>query len=496
MNSFQILQIYHSIKSLSEKNIDKTFSDLIQQTFLRSNHQSTRPNSISVEDAFFGDSGKGAVVAKLNNIFKKKGKVYSLRYNGGANAGHEAIINGVPIVTHQLPMGVIQKNTTAIISRGMVIHPEDLLTEIDLVSSCFNNHLPGKLLIDERVILVLDTHRAKEKIVNTHTTGGQGSTGRGIAESYMSVYGRYPVTLKDLLSSDWKKILLNHYHFYHMQIAGFGENMADIVIYSMDDPEKKRTVGKETEFIKRLSKCRVALKKYTNSKMYPLIENFWNDSKIPVTLEGAQGPGLDPYHGVYPDVTASRSMSRYINDATYNIIHPEKIGLRLAIMKTTYMSSVGKRVLPTIKDASWEKWIQETCHETGRSTGRLRDIYPVTIPIANYLKNAAGYGGLVATHLDASKIGENIRVITHYTDKKSSKECPYLPYQDQLDKLKAHFVEFESWDGEKVKGAKSWKELPIEAKKYLLFLSQVIAPVLMTTTGPDLEEYISFLPNL
>lgn len=496
MTSTQILQIYHSLKSLSEKEIDHTFPELIQQNLLNLSPQFSRPNSISIEDAFFGDSGKGAVVAKLNRLLKKRGKVYSLRYNGGANAGHETFIKGVPIVTHQLPMGVIQKDTMAIISRGMVIHPEDLLTEIRQISTCFKGHLPGKLLIDERVVLALDTHRAKEKIINAHTTGGQGSTGRGIAESYMSFYGRYPVTLKDLLSPDWKKILTDHYHFYQKQIAGFKANLAGITIYSMNEPENKRTVGNKTEFIKRLGKCRKFLRKYTTSKMYSLIENFWHDSKIPVTLEGAQGPGLDPYHGVYPDVTASRSMSRYLNDATYNLIQPEKIGFRLAVMKTTYLSSVGKRILPTIKDNSWEEWIQKTYHETGRSTGRLRDIYPVTLPIANYLKNAAGYRGLVATHLDASQVGKKIKVITHYTDKKSGRECLYFPYQDQLDKLKAHFVDFKGWDGEAVKKAKSWKELPLEAKKYLLFLSRTIAPVVMVTTGPDLEEYLSFLPDL
>jgi len=452
-----------------------------------------RPKCVCVEDVYFGDSGKGAVVAKFNNLLNKKNNLVSIRFNGGANAGHESKIGGNLVVTHQLPMGITAEGATAIISRGMVIHPEDLLTEITDIKETLGGKIPGKLIIDERVTLALDTHRAFESALNFFTTGGRGSTGKGISPSYASHYERISVTLKDLLANDWEENLKEHYRLYRALISGFGE---DFQIANSDVPTltknkgEKRKVGSEKEFIERLKYARNKIRKYSSPDIPTLLETVWKNEKIPITLEGAQGAGLDPYHGVYPDITASRPMSRFLNDATYNIILPEHIFHRVAVMKTTYMSSVGIRKLPTVKDADLEKWIQETFDERGRTTGRLRDIYPVSIPIATYLRKAAGYSFIAATHLDASKKDVGIKVVIRYVDKKTGKEKPYLPYQDYLDKLEPIFIEFDGWNGSEVKHAKSIDALPKETETYLSFLSAAIAPISLCSFGPGLDEYL------
>lgn len=455
-----------------------------------------RPYSISVEDVFFGDSGKGRVVAEFNRLLSKKKKLISVRYNGGANAGHEVHINGKQLVTHQLPMAVVEESATALMLRGMVIHPQDLVTEIDEVSAKFSGKLPGMLKIDRFTPLCLDTHRALEFVLNAHTNGGKGSTGRGIATAYASVYLRVPILVGDLFKEDWEDRLKDHYKLYGKMAAGFGDE------YELKNVPVKRlnsethVVGSEEKFIKELGEVREKLRVYVEDDMYGLLTRTWADPKFAFTFEGAQGAGLDPYHGVYPDVTSSRPMSRFINDSTYNICQPEEIALRVAVMKTTYMSSVGTRRLPTIKDENLERWIQEEFDERGRSTGRLRDIYPVSIPIATYLRAAAGYEYLAATHLDASK-GEKIKVITSYSKKhetggKGYEKMGYLPYQEYLDNLEAETREFRGWDGQVTKGTEKMEDLPKEALNYLEFLSQNIAPVIFATSGPELgKNYLS-----
>lgn len=479
MKSTEILEVYRSLQG----DPHPVLAPLLQLS-------QTRPKSFSIEDTTFGDSGKGSVVAKINHLLAQKSPVVSVRYNGGANAGHETYINGEPIVTHQLPTGVIQEGVTAVISRGMVIHPEDLLTEIEQVSRRFGDKLPGTLTIDKYTPLALDTHRALETTFNTCNSGGKGSTGRGIATAYASYYQRHPVLIDDLMDNEWESILRSHYRFYNKQISGLGRIMVDIPVATVAEEKKTKTVGHESEFIRRLGECREQLRPYINKNTYSFLQESWNNPKVAFTLEGAQGPGLDPYHGVYPDVTASRPMSRNINDATYNIILPEEIGFRLAVTKTTYMSSVGQRRLPAITDTDQEKWIQAEFAETGRSTGRLRDIYPISLPIATYLKRGAGYHALVATHLDAARENQPIRVTTHYTRAFGEEEAPYLPYQKELNALMPHNIEFAGWDGQAVKGAASLEDLPLGTKRYLAFLSQTIAPIAMLTTGPNLEEYI------
>ncbi|MFW5703743.1 MAG: adenylosuccinate synthetase [Patescibacteria group bacterium] len=454
-----------------------------------------RPRSISVEDAFFGDSGKGAVVAKLNARYGKK-SLYSLRYNGGANAGHETFIHGKRIVTKQLPMAVIQEQATAFISRGVVLHVNDLLYEIDWIRELFGGSMPGRLVIDSNTPLVLDTHRAREAAVNQFTLGGRGSTGRGIAPAYESWYGRYPVLLRDLLSDDWKNHLSAHYDFYSAMLTGHGLDLATMEVLSLNPDYGQKSshpVGTKKTFLKRLAWARAEIKPYVEADMFQRLSNAWHDTESPFIIEGAQGIGLDPYHGVYPDITSSRPGSRNVNDATYNIILPEEIGLRGAVMKTTYLSSVGKRRLPHVADETFEHWIQETFDERGRVTGRLRDIYPVSIPIARYLRRAAGYDSLFPTHLDACKEDTVINVLTHYTHKETGKESPYLPYQYVLDELEPHYIEFPGWDGSAVAQAKDPEELPEACRRYLAFISQVIAPVALATTGPEIDNWVGWI---
>lgn len=486
--------ITHIYKSLSKKNTSVFTKNLPKNPLTQDKNK--RPLSVSIEDAFFGDSGKGRVTVEFNQMLAKKGKLFSLRYNGGANAGHECYMDGKAIVTHQLPIAIIEEGATAIMGRGMVVHPDDLLKEIGEIEGQFGGKLPAKLLIDDRAILSLDTHRALETLLNQEHGGGRGSTGRGIATSYASFYERIAVTLKDLISERWEEIISAHYALYEKLTAGFEKDLTlkDIPVRVLG--KQTRKVGSKKEFVERLSSARSQLRKYISPDVYAVLKDAWENPKQPFTIEGAQGGGLDPYHGVYPDTTASRPTSRNLNDTTYNIIEPTTIAMRLAVMKTTYMSSVGIRKLPTKQNQDEAIWFQKTFDEKGRSTGRLRDIYEVSIPIGRYIRKAGGFDYLVATHLDAAKVDQTINVVTHYTHKKTKKEMPYIPYQDYLDQLDARTVSFKGWDGEKVKDLKVPNELPYEARVYLSFLSKTIAQVVFGTTNPHLRKYISWIPTL
>jgi len=497
MRTAEVLNIYHKLT-------DGQHTDILSVPFKKkttsSENSGIRPNSYSVEDAFFGDSGKGSVVAKLNELFAKNGRLYSMRYNGGANAGHETDINGKKIVTHQIPMAVVKEGATAFIPRGMVFNPEHGLTEIDNIQKTLGtSKLPGNLIIDHNTPLSLDTHRAYEAVLNAETSEGRGSTGRGIAPAHMDIYGRIAKTVRDLMREDWEKELREHYRLYQKITIGFGNDLKDIEVYTMEQAEKRK-VGTENEFIDRLREARTGLKGYVASNVFELLTQAWeNDLDTLFTIEGAQGAGVDPFHGVYPDVSAGRPNTRNINDPTYNVILPEEIEWRTAAMKTRYLSSVGKRRLPKKKTDAYDEYereIQRDFDEIGKSTGRLRDIYPVSIPIAQYLRRGAGYDYLVATHLDASKKGEKFEVVVGYEDKTTGKERPYSPYQEDLDNLTPVTVEFDGWDGEAVKHIRDPKDLPPETRVYLGFLGRTIAPVAFGTTGPELGSYISWLPDL
>ncbi len=498
MQAKHVLQIFKDVKKSSS-----SLSDLNSQKI--NNKKTVRPNSISVTDVFFGDSGKGSVIAKVNSILlnktkNTKGVLYSLRFNGGANAGHETLFNGRKVVTHQLPVALVEPSATGMITRGVLLHPEDLLTEINILKKTMGGKIPGKLIIDDRTILGLDTHRAFEFALNQQTTGGRGSTGRGIAPGYASLYLRIPVTVKELLDKNWRTIFSQHYRLYEKMISGLleGITLGDVEVAILQEAGLvKHKVGSEQLFLDRLEETRSALKEYSTDSMYELLKDVWiNHPEIPTTIEGAQAAGIDPYHGVFPDVTASRPLTRAIRDATYNIICHEEIALTSAAMKTTYFSSVGKRVLPMDKNGESMSWIQKDFDEVGRSTGRLRDIYPISIPLANYFKKADGYEYLMATHLDAARKDKKIAVVTHYVDKKTGKETEFKPYQDFVDRLEPKMVFFKGWDGNEIKNIRNAKDLPSEAQIFLSFLAKTIGPIALGTTGPDIDEFLSLNPIL
>src|SRR3990170_6946116 len=234
-------------------------------------------------------------------MLTKQGRLFSLRFNGGANAGHETNIYGKKIVTHQIPMAVVKEGATAFMLRGMVVHPEDALIEIDYIKKSLGvDRLPGNLIIDRNTPLALDTHRAYETVLNEATSEGRGSTGRGIAPAYMDFYGRISKKVRDLTREDWEKGIRKHYQLYQKMVGGFGRELQDIEVYAMAEEEKRR-VGTEEEFIDRLREARTGIKRYVASNVFELLNDAWgNNLKAPFTIEGAQGPGTDPYHGVYP----------------------------------------------------------------------------------------------------------------------------------------------------------------------------------------------------
>lgn len=447
----------------------------------------SRKNSVYIGDTAFGDSGKGSVASKFNRFFVDNfGLVTSLKANGSANAGHHMVIDGVEFLANQLPSSVAQKHSLGIITRGMLLAPHDLYSEIERTKRTFWGEMPGELKIDERVPLALDTHRALDRL--------NGSTGRGVGPGYGDFYARKDLTLKDLLSDNWGAKFREHY-FEKAQIfnALYQRDLANQEVAGLDNVKSR--VGTVNEFLDKLVFDRDYLQRFATSNAKGLIQSIWQDERSPITIEESQGPGLDPYAGIRPDVTSSRPTSRNVHDGTWMVIFGENIALRLGVTKTTYMSSVGSRNLPGEMEKEDASWIQEEFGEKGKTTGRLRGIYHLSIPILRALKRFANYDFLVATHLDASRENNPIKYVYLYTDAANkTTQREYEPYQDRINELHPNYITMPGWDGEKTKTSREFFELPRNAKAVINLLSQKVAPVIMATTGPDLYDYF-FVPT-
>lgn len=432
----------------------------------------------------FGDEGKGRIVDKVVNELAKTSSVIVYRDNGGANAGHTIELpDGKRVAFHQLPSGIFIKNTTVVLGKGMVINPSDLIEELNQIKQVKTVKTRAKILIDEMAVLSLDTHRAYESVLKKWSSGGKGSTGRGISPAYTDILLRHPLRMRDLINFDEEKIKM-HYKMYAALISGLGEQIEAVEVPTLGGPAHK--VGNSKHFVNQLLKDSKVLKEYVKDLSSWMFQK-WNDPKVAFVFEKSQAIGIDPRWGVYPDITASDTTFDGIFSSTQGLVDPSMIKIKSGVIKATYMSSVGTRVLPSMMEKEMAHRIREDANEYGATTKRPRDITYLDIPALSFFRKVGRLNSLVLTHMDVSYVGIPIKVCVNY--KLGSKIMPYAPDQEYLNKLKPVLVDLPSWDPKKISSAKTFKDIPTNAKKFIKYIEKAIGvPVIMITTGPKREQ--------
>lgn len=450
------------------------------------NKQTRRLDSAVVVGGILGDEGKGRVTDELiTHYLKKFKKAIVYRDNGGANAGHTVHVGTTKIALHQLGSGILHDNCTIILGKDMVLHPEDLVSEIQQVKKAKQNFNPKQLLIDEMAVLSLDTHRAFETALKVHNGSGKGSTGRGISPAYADIVYRHPLRMRDFKKRNWKKLFEQHYELYEKLCSGFGKKLHSFEVTRVSG--SLITVGKKIDFILRLEKARKTLLPLI-SDVHELLEKNWN-STTPMVFEKAQALGIDKRWGVYPDITASNCAPDGIYSSTEGIVDPDLIEIKTAVIKSTYTSSVGSRILPTMMEKELAHKIREDAHEYGSTTGRPRDIAYLDLPMLSYLCKVGKIEKLVFTHMDISYPNIPIKICIAY--EQNDKKVPYRPDQEFLNSVKPVYKEFKSWNVEKLKSAKTFAELPKSAQKFILFVCNYTkTEPFMLTSGPQRNEMI------
>jgi adenylosuccinate synthase len=451
------------------------------------NKKGRRPNSAAVVGGALGDEGKGRVTDELTAEFlNDHKKVVHYRDNGGANAGHTVEVGQTRIALHQLGSGILQNSATVILGKEMVLHPEDLVTEIeDVKQAAGSQQIPADLKIDEMAALCLDTHRAFEAVLKMRSRGSKGATGRGISPAYADIVYRHPLRMRDLTAKNWQQKFKDHYDLYAGWVKGLGFRLAKLEAPRLGGDNVK--VGSADEFLERLAATRKVLINFIQP-VYQDLKQSWQ-KQTPMVFEKAQALGLDKRWGVYPDVTASNCGFDGIFSSTEGVVDPQQLAVRAAVIKATYTSSVGARRLPTIMNKKLADRIRKDASEFGATTGRPRDIAYLDLPMLSYLFKVGRVEDLVITHLDISYSDTPIKICVGY--KINGKEVDYRPDQVFLNQVKPEFIELPPWDGTKIQKITRLKNLPLETLQYIAFISQSLqaAPFLLTI-GPKRNQTI------
>lgn len=425
---------------------------------------------IVVVGAQWGDEGKGKIV----DLFAQEADMV-VRYQGGANAGHTLVVNGVKTVLHLVPSGILHPKTTCVIAAGVVLDIEQFVKEVEALKLSGAISREGQLLVSESCTLILPYHRAldqaREKRLGNEKIG---TTGKGIGPAYEDRASRRAILFRDLFSPDTLRAKLER--------SLIEKNFLLEKMYG----EKPFTV--EEVFEKAMS-LRAQLESFRCRDASLVVQQALKTGKK-VLFEGAQGSLLDLNHGTYPYVTSSSTLSGSACIGTG--IGPNSIGKILGLMKA-YSTRVGSGPFPSELNNELGEKIRQIGHEVGATTGRPRRTGWIDLVALKYAIRVNGITNLVLTKLDVLSGFESIGVCTHY--ELDGKQIDYYPTStEELARVKPIIRQLKSWT-EDLTGVRTIRDLPKAAQDYVTFLtSELGTPIDVVSVGPDRNQTLFVKP--
>ncbi|WP_027108351.1 adenylosuccinate synthase [Lacticigenium naphthae] len=414
--------------------------------------------------AQWGDEGKG----KMTDFLAEKVDLV-VRFQGGNNAGHTVEVGESQYKLHLIPSGILYDDKINILGNGVVIDPEALFKEIDYLEKLGIRVTPDKLLISDRAHVIMPYHRSMDRLNEKSRTNTIGTTGKGIGPSYTDKAARSGIRICDLIDPAIfkKKLKENIKEKNELLVNVYKEEPLDF-----DEIFKNYSnyAEKITPFVQE-----------TSVKLYDEIK-----AGKKVLFEGAQGMLLDIDYGTYPFVTSSNTIAGGVCTGTG--IGPTMVNGAVGVAKA-YTTRVGEGPFPTeLTDATGE-WIREKGGEVGVTTGRPRRCGWIDLVILKTAARVSGLTNLVVTKIDTLAGLDKIKVCVGYRFK--DKVIDYFPASlEDLAKCEPVYEEFDGW-GEEAATAKTYEELPENAKLYLKRIEEFTGvEVSIVSVGPKRSQTI------
>ncbi len=421
--------------------------------------------NVVVVGAQWGDEGKGKIVDWLSIEAD-----VVVRFQGGHNAGHTLVIDGVTYKLSLLPSGIVRPGKLSVIGNGVVVDPHHLVKEIAALRAKGVTVNRDNLRVAENAPLILSIHRELDALRENSAAAGSkiGTTMRGIGPAYEDKVGRRAIRVMDLaeLATLDAKIdrLLTHHNALR---RGFG--IAEITRQSIRD---------------ELAPVAQEVLSYMD-RTWSLLEDLRRDGKR-ILFEGAQGALLDIDHGTYPFVTSSNTVAA--NAATGSGLGPKAVQYVLGIAKA-YTTRVGEGPFPAELKDSIGQLLGERGHEFGTVTGRARRCGWFDAVLVRQTVKTSGIDGIAFTKLDVLDGFDELKVCVAY--KLDGQIIDYLPASQAAQaRVEPVYETIEGWK-ETTRGARSWADLPAAAIKYVRRVEELIgAPVALLSTSPERSDTI------
>ena len=412
----------------------------------------------------WGDEGKGKIV----DLLTERASAVA-RFQGGHNAGHTLVIDGVKTVLHLIPSGILREGVSCLIGNGVVLALDALVTEADAL---IENGVPvyERLRISPGCPLILPSHVAldvaREK---ARGSGAIGTTGRGIGPAYEDKVSRRALKVSDLFVRETFASKLGEVLDYH--------NFLLKNYYGAESVDFAKTLDEALGYAEIVAPI--------TADITQILQDL-ADSNESILFEGAQGSFLDIDHGTYPYVTSSNTVAAAASTGTG--VGPRNLDYILGIVKA-YTTRVGAGPFPTELFDDDGAHLAKVGAEFGATTGRPRrcgwfDAVALRRSIIN-----SSVSGLCVTKLDVLDDLASIQICVGY--KIDGNPIAGLPVV--VDRFAECEPVYEDWPGwqESTVGITNYDDLPQKARDYLARIEELAGvPVDIISTGPDREQTI------
>ena len=425
---------------------------------------------IVVVGAQWGDEGKGKVV----DVFSAHADLV-VRYQGGANAGHTLVVNGVKTVLHLIPSGVLHPKCNCMIAPGVVLDIEEVVKEIRDLKAAGVLTKPEQLKISDQCTVLLSYHR-KLDAAREVAAGNEkiGTTGKGIGPAYEDRASRKAILFGDLFDRE--------------RLKGKLEASLKEKNFLLEQFYKQEPVEVEPLF-NRLVELAAELEPY-RSKDTSLVVHRAIKAGKKVLFEGAQGTMLDLLHGTYPFVTSSSTITGSACVGTG--IGPSVMQKIVGITKA-YTTRVGSGPFPTEMNETLSERFRQEGGEFGATTGRPRRCGWLDLVALKYAIRVNGLTSLALMKLDVLSGHEKIEVCTAYRlDGVEIKELPVN--SNDLSRVEPIYRTLNGWT-EDLRNVRAIQDLPQAARDFIQFIAtEVATPIDVVSVGPGREQTLWIKP--
>ena len=446
----------------------------------------SKGRNVVVVGTQWGDEGKGKLVDWLTE--SAQGVV---RFQGGHNAGHTLVINGVKTALHLIPSGIMCPGVKCYIGNGVVLSAAKLFEEIEGLEKA-GVEVRSRLRISEACPLILPFHVALDVAREAaREQGGSekiGTTGRGIGPAYEDKIARRALRVQDLkyperFAAKLKELLALHNHVLTTYLGSKNFNFGDALQpYVKDGAVQFDAVYQEAMRHAALLMPMIADVSRELNDAHRAGENL--------LFEGAQGTLLDVDHGTYPYVTSSNCVAG--NAAAGAGVGPGMLHYILGITKA-YCTRVGGGPFPTELD--WETPGTPGYHmstvgaERGVTTGRSRRCGWFDAALLKRSAQVNGLSGMCLTKLDVLDGLTELQLCTGY--ELDGQTIDLLPLAaEEIARCQPIYETLPGWSDSTV-GVTDYDQLPPNAQRYLRRVEEVTGvPIHIISTSPDRDHTI------